>query len=532
MRLVKFALAPAALLAALVLAPQATAFSQPEQLRSKNGVLKATFTAAPGSAMINGKRTHGAYTYNDQYIGPTLNVKPGDTIDLTVKNKLAEETNIHFHGLHVSPAGISDNVLRRFLPGKSYHVLVKIPHDHPNGLYWYHPHLHGTVNDQVFRGMAGLVSIRGGEAEVKSLKKFKRRQLALSLAEFTPDGSSLINPNDQNDMQTTTLVNRMTNQKINMRPGDVEMWQIANISNEGFIKVALDGHDMWIVGQDGNPTRVAIKAKTIMIPPGSRFQVLVRAKSAGSYKLRQLPSYEGFNSFPAQDLLTLNVAGDEQPFTPIPKKIRPFKDLSNAKVTTRRSWMLSFGPNNAPKFEALINGKMFDPDRIDTVAKINGVEEWTFTNQTTEDHPIHLHTNDFQVVAVNGKKRTPQAPIDNYILPRSGSITIRFQPRTYEGIAVFHCHILFHEDSGMMATIKYVHSGKASSTVRAAGEPSVHDEAVAGARVFDAGSVEPIAGHGSRHEHTTHAHAVPVGYGPGGDPSNPGANFWLFCRLD
>ncbi|MBJ7353268.1 MAG: multicopper oxidase family protein [Thermoleophilaceae bacterium] len=532
MRLIRLALAPAVLLAALVLAPQASAFSQPEQLHSRNGVLKATFTAAPGSAMIDGRRVHGAYTYNDQYIGPTLNVKPGDTIDLRVINKLPEETNIHFHGLHVSPAGIADNVLRRFRPGKSYHVLVKIPHDHPNGLYWYHPHLHGQVNSQVFRGMAGLVSIKGGEAEVKSLKKFKRRQIALSLAEFTPDGSSLVNPNDQNDLQTTTLVNRRSDQTISMHPGDVERWQIANISNEGFLKVGLEGHDMWIVGEDGNPTRVAIKAKTIMIPPGSRFEVLVRAKSKGTFKLKQYPSFEGFNSFPGQDLLTLKVSGDEHPFTAIPRKIRAFNDLSKSKVTTRRTWVLSFGPNNAPQFQALINGKQFDPDRIDTVAKINGVEEWTFINQTTEDHPIHLHTNDFQVVEVNGNKRTPQAPIDNYILPRSGSIKIRFQPRTYEGIAVFHCHILFHEDSGMMATIKYVHSGSSTSTVRAAGQPSVHDEAVAGARVFDAGSVEPIGGHPEKHDHAMHAHAVPVGYGPGGDPANPGVNAWLFCRLD
>lgn len=531
MRLTRLALTLAlTLTASLALTANAWAFSEPEQLHSKNGVLKATFTAAPGSAIIDGKRTHGAYTYNDQYIGPTLNVKPGDTIDLRIKNTIPEETNIHFHGLHVSPAGISDNVLRRFLPGKTYHVLVKIPHDHANGLYWYHPHLHGTVNDQVFRGMAGMISIKGGGTEVKSLKKFKRRQMALSLAEFTPDRSSLINPNDQNDMQTTTLVNRKSTQKISMRPGDVEMWRIANISNEGFIKVGLEGHDMWIVGEDGNPTRVAIQAKTLIIPPGSRMEVLVRAKAKGTFKLKQYPYFEGFNSFPAQDLVTLNVSGKTQPFTPIPRRIKAFKDLSKEKVTTKRTWRLAFGPNNAPQFEALINGKQFDPDRIDTIAKINGVEEWTFINETTEEHPIHLHTNDFQVVAVNGKRRTPQAPIDNYILPRSGSLTIRFQPRTYEGTAVFHCHILFHEDSGMMATIKYV-KGKASTTlVRAAGEPSVHDEAVAGQRVFDAGSVEPIAKHD--HGHRAHVKPVPIGYGGGGDPTKADPNAWLFCKID
>lgn len=533
MRVTRFVLLVALSLSApAVLATSAFALTQPKQLHSKNGVLKADFNASPGSAMINGKRTNGAFTYNGQYIGPTLNVKPGDTIDLRITNKLTEETNIHFHGLHVSPAGISDNVLRRFLPGKTYHVVVKIPHDHANGLYWYHPHLHGQVNDQVFRGMAGMISIKGGSEEVKSLRKFRDRQIGLSLAQFTPDGSSLINPDDQNDPTATTLVNGRTDQQIEMRPGDVERWRIANMSNEGFIKVQLEGHEIWIVGEDGNPTRVAIRSKTIVIPPGSRFEVLVRAKNKGRFKLKQLPYNEGFTSFPAQDLLTLNVSGGEAPAKRIPRRLNDFKDLSDAKVATRRTWRLSFGPNNAPQFEALINGKQFSPDRVDTVAKIGGVEEWTFINETTEMHPLHLHTNDFQVVAVNGRRRKPQAPIDNYIVPPSGSLTIRFKPITYTGTAVFHCHILFHEDSGMMATIKFVKNKPSASIVRTANQASVLDEAVAGQRVFDAGSVEPIGGHVGMGDHARHGHAVPIGYGDGGDPNNAGVNSWLFCKLD
>lgn len=517
------------ILALAAFAPaNAAAFSQPEQLRSKNGVLRATFTAAPGAAKINGKLTHGTYTYNGQYVGPTLNVRPGDRIELTVKSELSEETNIHFHGLHVSPAGISDNVLRRFMPGKTYKVSVKIPHDHPNGLYWYHPHLHGQVNDQVFRGMAGMIVIAGGEERMRSLERFKQRQLGLTVAQFDPSGTTLINPNDQNDMTATTLVNRSTNQHIRMRPGQVERWRLANMSNEIFMKLQLEGHKMWVVGIDGNPTRVAIEQKTILIPPGSRYEILVRGGKAGTYKLKQLPYSEGFNSFPAQDLLTLEVAGSPAPYERIPRRLKPFKDLSHAKVTTKRTWRLSFGPNNAPTFEALINGKQFSPERVDTIAKLGGVEEWTFVNETTEQHPLHIHTNDFQVVAVNGKRRKPQAPIDNYIVPASGSLTIRFKPVTYTGIAVFHCHILFHEDSGMMATIKFEKNTAAKSVVRPAGLPSVHDEAVNGARVFDPGSRAPIGG--SHSAHSARAHSARVGYVPGA-PEWAGPNAWLFCDL-
>jgi FtsP/CotA-like multicopper oxidase with cupredoxin domain len=505
----------------LVIAANASAFSEPKQLYSKNGVLRTIFNAQPGAVDIDGKKIHGAYTYNGQYIGPTLNVHPGDRIELTVKNGLKEETNIHFHGLHVSPAGISDNVLRRFLPGRTYKVSVKIPHDHPNGLYWYHPHLHGQVNDQVFRGMAGMISITGGEAEVKALRKFKKRQLGLSVAEYDPSKTTLINPDDQDDMQATTLVNRRSDQTIGTRPGAVELWRIANMSNEVFTKIRLDGHYMWIVGEDGNPTRVAIKAREIVIPPGSRMEVLVRAKKSGSFKLRQLPYFEGFVNFPARTLLTMNVSGKQKPFERIPRHIKAFKDLSHAKVTTRRTWHLGFNSPSAPTFEALINGKQFSPERIDTISKLGGVEEWTFINDTTEQHPLHLHTNDFQVVAVNGKRRKPQAPLDNYIVPASGSLTIRFKPITYTGVAVFHCHILFHEDSGMMATIKFVKNQASTTVIRPVGMASVHDEAVAQERMIDTGIFEPI-------EPVQHGHH----HAPRRAPSSVDPNFWIFCKLN
>lgn len=522
-------------LASLLVVPAgAGAFSQPQQLHSKNGVLRATFVARFAPAKIDGKLRTGAMTYNKQYIGPTLNVRPGDRIELSVKNELNNETNLHFHGMHVSPAGNSDNVLRRFMPQKTYKISVKIPHDHPNGLYWYHPHLHTQVNDQVFRGMAGLIVVKGGDTDMKSLDKYKERQLALSLVQYNPGGDSLINPNDQNDPTAQTIVNGRSNQTIKMKPGAVERWRIANVSNEGFMKLQLQGHKVWLVGQDGNPMAQPHRVSTVTLAPGGRMEVLVKADKTGKFKLRQVPYFDGFNQFQPQDLLTLDVSGSKTKAAPLPKKLRKFEDLSKAKVGTRRTWTLSFSPDNAPTFTAMINGKTFSPDRIDTRAKIGEVEEWTFVNQTTQMHPLHIHTNDFQIVKVNGKKRKALSPIDDAIVPAMGSLTVRFKPLSYTGTAVFHCHILFHEDVGMMATIKFVKGEASSTVVRAANLPSVEEEAVATQRVLDVASVQPISqppGHTAEHV----AHARSVRYVPGvtdhgGGPG--GANWWLYCRLN
>lgn len=524
---------------AAVFAPAAAAFTEPKVLASKNGVLKTTFIAEEGPATVDGKTIHGTMTINKQYPGPTLKLKPGDRVEIKYVNRLREATNLHFHGLHVSPAGRADNVLRRFRPGTTNIVSLRIPHDHPNGLYWYHPHLHGQVNTQVLRGMAGMISIEGGSARVKKLAKYRKRNIGLTLMQYDQTGTQVINPNDQNDFTATTLVNGKLGQRIRMRPGRTELWRVANMSNEGFYRLHLEGHKVWIVGQDGNPTRVAQNTSQFVIAPGSRYEFLVRPAKTGTFKFRQLQEDVGGGSiYPNQDLLTLNVTGRSVTSQRIPRRIKNFTDLSKAKVRTRRTWRISFTPNNAPVFHGLINGKAFDPDRIDTVAKIGDVEEWTFRNETDTAHPIHLHTNDFQVTKVNGKSRRVPAPIDNYILPANGSITFRFKPHTYTGVAVFHCHILFHEDNGMMATIKWSR-GTAKASVRPARSVGAYSSSAISAKVFDPATApddlnpaEHSHGDGAEAEHRLHLQAVKASRSIPGAPNTGDPNDWLFCRLD
>jgi FtsP/CotA-like multicopper oxidase with cupredoxin domain len=472
---------------ALALFPaSAFAFTEPDQIYSHNGLLQTTFVAHEGTAMIDGKKISGAITINGKFPSPTLNVKAGDTVRIKFVNRLTQVTNIHFHGMHVSPAGNGDNIFRRFAPGKTYNVEIKIPHDHPNGLYWYHPHLHGLVNSQVLRGYAGLISVSGGTDRLPMLAPFKQRQMALNLTQFTTNGKSIVDPNDQNDATAITAVNGKLGQRITMRPGQTELWRIANMSNEAFYKLKLDGHSLWIVGQDGHPVRSSRKASSVLLAPGSRYELLVRAGSkTGDFKFRQVTDTDGFNTFPNQDLLTLHVAGAKIAQRRIPQKIRAFDSLANAKVTNKRKWILTFSPDNAPVFKALINDRTFDPSRVDSRARLGGVEEWTFINRTTQDHPIHLHTNAFQVVKINNVVQHPNSPIDNAILPRLGSITIRFKPLTFTGMAVFHCHILFHEDSGMMATIRWEKGAGKANVIEPEGAPSVADEQVRLSSVVD-----------------------------------------------
>jgi FtsP/CotA-like multicopper oxidase with cupredoxin domain len=138
--------------------PTGKELAQPRMIRSSNGVLDVTLTAGPSAVSIGGT-TVNALTYNGSLPGPMLLVRAGDTITVTLANRLSEPTNLHTHGLHVSPNGSSDNVFRRIDPGSTAEYRYQIPADHPPGIFWYHPHHHGMAARHVFGGLYGAIIV-------------------------------------------------------------------------------------------------------------------------------------------------------------------------------------------------------------------------------------------------------------------------------------------------------------------------------------------------------------------------------------
>lgn len=139
---------------------QGLPFTEPEVLRSRNGTLDVTLDVREAQYEVGGVKVSGM-TFTGQSMGPTLVLDPGDTLTFSVVNGLDEETNLHEHGLHVSPIGISDNVLRVMEPGSTSPVVVNIPDDQAPGTYWYHAHLHGFTEAQVMAGLFGALIING-----------------------------------------------------------------------------------------------------------------------------------------------------------------------------------------------------------------------------------------------------------------------------------------------------------------------------------------------------------------------------------
>jgi suppressor of ftsI len=432
-------------------------FPQPQERRSSNGILFDVLEAKPGSINVGGKSLSGALLYNGLYPARTWRVKPGDRIRVMLDNQTGEDTNLHFHGFHVSPSGISDNVLLDVPNGVKQGYAVNIPEDHPGGLFWYHPHQHGTSNNQVHRGLAGLIVIEGDHDQLPEVKNAKERIMALEYLQLDTNGNIQDNERPPSALQ---LVNGVQTPTMSAQPNETQFFRVGNTSNDGWFNIAVDGHKMRILAEDGDPYGTFEDVDSFMLAPGKRVEFLVQSSATpGTYSVRNLGHKWGFGTTPAAELAKLEVSGEPVAAQPLPTKgLRDRLEesgLIDAKVDQKRTISFS-GDFSGPTPKFLINNQQFDHDRIDIQAKLGTVEEWELVNDSDDEHPFHIHVNDFVVTSINGQPVQQMRLQDVAFIPARGRITIKQRFEDFTGEWVMHCHILAHEDQGMMATVKIV----------------------------------------------------------------------------
>ncbi|MGI8486067.1 MAG: multicopper oxidase family protein [Thermomicrobiales bacterium] len=422
--------------------------------------------------------------YEGSVPGPTLRVRPGDTLRIKLVNKLGEmpdgiasnspfqimpeagdgqqmehgyegDTNLHLHGFHVSPDEPSDDVFIRVKPGDSYQYEFHIPSNHPAGTYMYHPHFHGNSHVQVFGGMAGALIIEGESDRLPGLDGLTERVMVLQATQLNDDGTGVISQEDGQQSKYLRLVNGQVNPSMTIRPGETQRWRIINITASTTFQLHLDGHQLHQIGKDGNPLNVTWTRDNVALAPGERVDLLVQGGVDGTYALRTLPIATGFTTQKDTVLATVVSAGAAMTPQPLPKELVAFEDFTHAKIDDRREITFQVAPPTDPHSAAfLINGQIFDPKRDDQVVHVNATDEWVIRNATSVWHPFHIHTNPYQVVAYNGQPVPVRSFEDTTAVPPFGEITIRTRYLDFPGRWVYHCHILLHEDGGMMGTVR------------------------------------------------------------------------------
>jgi FtsP/CotA-like multicopper oxidase with cupredoxin domain len=281
--------------------------SNPPELRAQNHILSLTLHAATRS---DGK---DSFYFNGQPNAPTLRLSPGDQLKITYVNELPthpqescaitpcmDMTNLHFHGLTVSPDAPQDDVLSMMAtPGQSLHYTVQIPKDHSPGLYWYHTHPHGESHRQVLDGMSGALVIEGIESYYPSLLGLPERILIIrgrSIGKDPQSGdlqqrvalSSYSCGGEPEAPEEIFTVNGSVRPQIEIAPGEHQFWRIVNASADRYLDLQLEGQPFEIVAMDGmpialhdpnHPTRVA---DHVLLPPAGRLEAIVSGPTAAS----------------------------------------------------------------------------------------------------------------------------------------------------------------------------------------------------------------------------------------------------------
>ncbi|RAX15067.1 multicopper oxidase family protein [Pseudarthrobacter sp. AG30] len=449
--------------------------TEPQLLASRDRVLELDLTAAPARVRVGGQEAN-VQAFNGSLPGPTLRVRAGDTIRITMRNGLQAPTNLHVHGLHVSPQSNSDNPFVSIDPGGSFDYEFTLPGAHPPGTYWYHPHRHGHVAGQVAAGLYGAIVVEDPDA----VPVTRERVLVVSDLSLDADGN-LAQPDWMQQMMgregQIVLVNGQLRPQLRAAPGERERWRIINACSSRYLRLALDGQQLRLLSRDLGRLPVPEDVTEVVLAPGNRVELLVETRD-GSSTLTAAPVDRGSmnammgggnqsGSGPV-DLLSLAVSGSAGTDPgPVPEG-RPLRDLRNEPVTAARTLNFAMGMNANTGMNGnmgsgtgmgsmmafTINGRKFDPERVDETAAAGTVEEWTLTNSSPMDHPIHLHVWPMQVIQDGDRDVTKPTWQDVVNVPARSRVKVRVAFNDFPGRTVIHCHILDHEDQGMMATVQ------------------------------------------------------------------------------
>ncbi len=456
-----------------------------------NGVDRRVATVVDGlqamnaSIDINGTKAN-LMTYNGHFPGPTITVNKGDILRISFTNSLSLSgtnilghergpTNLHSHGWHVSPKAWSSNppIYSDYLMYDLFPGAPPVVHQYDtakeeaSGFHFYHTHRHGLSAEQYWAGMVGtLITADAPNSVFEGIETHIMVLKDISLVGSDPAPHDTMMDYMHGLEGNIIMVNGQVNPVLSVLPGKVHRWRILNASNARWYKLSLTNHKMYLVGTDGNLLDKAYELDQILISPGERVDILVKAnitRTTTDYKFLSLPYSRMGNMTSAQiTLLTMRVSGNPVKSSIDPKNFtidsniqRPFVDPS--MVMKRENLELSMGMG-----AGYINGITFvDMNHaftIDSMVMENMpmYEIWTVTNTSGMDHPFHQHVDHAYVLEIGGADSSypPYASLpakkDVVLIPKMGYAKLLVPVMDFDGMTMFHCHILEHEDIGMM----------------------------------------------------------------------------------
>ena len=441
-------------------APQDALTSPPVLVNTSSAphTVEVTLIAEVKRLSIRPGTTTEVFAYNGTIPGPTLEMHEGDRVTVHFQNKLPEQTTIHWHGLHV-PITSDGSPFYPIKPGGAKDYVFTVPRG-TAGTYWYHPHPHFRAGYQVAKGLFGAIIVRAADDPLPAIPE---KLIILSDNRFLADGS--VDISDPHSVQgsvdlengregNVVFVNGQVKPKLTIRSGELQLWRIVNATAARVFRVAIPGQTVTYAGSDGGYFEKPEEVKDVVIANSERAELLVRGTGApGSATVLQSLPYDRYmpQTRPTDwdtplDLMSVQYSTESPIVAPaIPSTLRRIEFLDPAKSRATRLLVLSQG---------LINGKMMDMNRVDVSARLGDTEIWQLENVVGMDHPFHLHGFQFQVLDRNGVPEKQRRWKDTVNVPKHETVRIIVRYDDNPGRWMFHCHILDHEDHGMMGILE------------------------------------------------------------------------------
>lgn len=397
-------------------------------------------------------------------LGPTFRVKNGETVSVTLNNLLSDINNIHWHGL-IIPSNMDGYPTDIAVPGgiKRYQFNI----NQRAGLYWYHPHSDALTASQAYKGLAGLFIINDNEELLLNLPS-GTNEIPLVIQDKRLGSNGLnYNPTMMDTMSgfmgESIIVNGVNSPNLNVSTRIYRL-RILNGSNARIYNLAFDNNlSFYIIGSDGGLLQSPISVNEILLAPAERLDILVDFSKVKintelylmSKQFSNAGNSQGGQSFKIMKF-SVNQSFNESYI--IPSSLSNYQQLPTP--TNSRSFILSemtMGSGMGARMTGMhkINGKIFDANRIDEYVNANSIESWSFENQGTEPHPIHLHGVQFRITERSGGSNrgviaSEMGWKDTVLLLPGEKVKILIPFGSNTGKFVFHCHNLEHEDDGMM----------------------------------------------------------------------------------
>ncbi|HYC84416.1 MAG TPA: multicopper oxidase domain-containing protein [Chryseosolibacter sp.] len=423
-----------------------------------NAALNASLTT---TEILKGASSD-SFSYAGQILGPTIVANTGEIRDVSLLNNLAEDTNIHWHGL-ILPENMDGHPRNVAAPGES--LYYSLPVSQRAGTYWYHPHAHGRTARQVFMGLAGMFIVRDREEAALNLPSgayeipliIQDKHFSGGNLDYSPTGEEIMT----GYLGETVLVNGIHAPYLDVKSGWYR-FRILNGSTARVYNIGFSGGVQFhLIGADGGLLRVAETLSSLLLGPGERMDIVVNFSGLQAGKEIYLISNafldygpQGRQSFRIMKIVVNGQAGSD--FV-LPGTLSAIPSPDPASAVNVRVFDIAEMQSGGHRGMArhTINGKVFDIDRVDETVGAGTTEIWEFDNlEGDEIHPMHIHGVQFQVLErIGGRKKliaSEKGWKDTVLVMPGEKVRVIMTFPSYTGVFVLHCHNLEHEDDGMM----------------------------------------------------------------------------------